>query len=68
MGDLTINGTLNVTSRDTSGNPYSLTFMGTTGITTLTGNATFNVSNSTGGGAGTLYLGRFERRRHGPDD
>ena len=31
--------------------------MGTTGITTLTGNATFNVSNSTGGGAGTLYLG-----------
>jgi autotransporter-associated beta strand protein len=54
MGDLTINGsTLGLASDDASGSPYSLTL----GFTTLTGNATFNVANSAGGGAGTLVLG-----------
>ena len=57
VGDLSINGTLNVTSPDTTTNPYSLTFAGATGITTLTGNANFNVSNRAGGGVGTLVLG-----------
>jgi autotransporter-associated beta strand protein len=58
MGDLTINGSiLSVTSSDTSGNPYSLTFKGNSGITTLTGSATFNVFNSASGGTGTLFLG-----------
>ena len=58
MGDLSINGsTLFVTSSDTSASPYSLTFMGNTGITTLSGNATFNVANSSSGGVGTLVLG-----------
>ena len=54
MGTLTINGsTLSVMSNDTSGNPYSMSF----GATTLMGNATFSVANSSGGGAGTLLLG-----------
>ena len=57
MGDLSIGSALNVTSPDTSTNPYSVTFAGATGITTLTGNATFNINNSTGGGAGMLVLG-----------
>ena len=58
IGDLSIGtSTLNVTSTDTSGSPYSLTFSGSTGVTTLTGSPTFSVSNSLGGGAGTLVLG-----------
>jgi autotransporter-associated beta strand protein len=58
MGDLTINGSiLSVNSSDTSGSPYSLTFKGISGITTLAGSPTFNVSNSAGGGTGTLFLG-----------
>ncbi len=54
MGGLSINGSmLSVASDDISGSPYSLTL----GTTTLTGNATFNVTNSAGGGSGTLRLG-----------
>jgi autotransporter-associated beta strand protein len=45
--------TLNVTSSDATASPYSLTLADTT----LTGNATINVANSTGGGAGTVTLG-----------
>jgi autotransporter-associated beta strand protein len=44
---------LNVTSSDATASPYSLTL----GPTALTGNATINVANSTGGGAGTVTLG-----------
>ncbi len=47
------NSTLSLTSADTSGSPYSLT---ATNAATLTGNAIFNVANSSGGGTGTLAL------------
>ena len=58
LGDLSIGGsTLNVTSSDTSGSPYSLSFSNATNTTTLTGNPTFNLVNSTGGGAATLNVG-----------
>ena len=54
MGPLSIGThTLNVNSSDTSGNMYTLTM----GATTLTGNPTFNVSNSSGNGQGVLVLG-----------
>ena len=54
MGNLTIGGhTLNVNSSDTSGSMYTLTM----GATTLTGNPTFNVTNSTGNGQGVFVLG-----------
>ena len=54
MGTLTLNAsTLNVTSDDTSGNPYSLAF----GNTTINGPAALNMNNSTGGGAATVTLG-----------
>ena len=60
LGDLSIGtSTLSVSSPDTSGNPYSLAFSGSTGVVTLSGNPTFNVNNSAGGGAGTLALGSF---------
>ncbi|HEX3999112.1 MAG TPA: autotransporter-associated beta strand repeat-containing protein [Pirellulales bacterium] len=58
MGDLTINGsTLNVVGNYNSTDAYSLSLVGAAQTTTLTGNPTFNVSNSVGGGPGTLYLG-----------
>jgi fibronectin-binding autotransporter adhesin len=45
---------MSVTSSDTSGNAYSLTL----GMVTFDGNASsFNVSNSAGGGTGTLIVG-----------
>lgn len=54
MGPLTINGsTLNVISSDATSNPYILTL----GAATMTGNATFNVAASGGGGPGTLRVG-----------
>jgi autotransporter-associated beta strand protein len=54
MGALSIGAnTLNVTSTDTTTTAYSLTF---SGATTLTGNATINVANSSGGGAGTARV------------
>lgn len=54
MGTLTIgSNALAITSADTSTNAYSLSFNGTT----LSGNPTFNVADSAGGGKGTLVLG-----------
>jgi len=54
VGTLSIGAnTLTVSSADTSNAAYSLT----AGVTTLTGNATFAVSSSAGGGAGTIKLG-----------
>ena len=54
IGNLSIGtNTLSVTSPEASLSAYSLNATSTT----LTGNATFNVANSTGGGAGTLALG-----------
>ncbi len=54
MGPLSIgSNTLNVNSSDTSGSMYTLTM----GATTLTGNPTFNVSNSSGNGQGVLVFG-----------
>jgi autotransporter-associated beta strand protein len=63
-GGLTIGAnTLNLTSSDATINPYSLTF---TSVGTLTGNATFNVANSAGGGPGTLNLGGLNEGAGGP--
>lgn len=58
LGDLSI-GTnlLTVGSSDTSSNPYSLTFSGNTGVTTLTGSPAFIVNKSSGAQMGTLNLG-----------
>lgn len=56
MGALSMNGTLNLTSGDSSGSSYSLTV----GPTTLVSNPTFNITNSTGNGAGTLVLGAVD--------
>jgi autotransporter-associated beta strand protein len=58
MGSLSMGGVaLSVTSADTTSNAYSLTF----GYTQFQGtSATFNVSNSAGGGAGTLVLGTLD--------
>ena len=54
MSTLSIgSSSLSVTSSDTTATAYSLTM----GATTLSGNATFNVAASSGGGAGTLTLG-----------
>ena len=58
LGDLTIgSNTLTVSSSSATSSPYSLTFAGGSGITTMNGSPTFNVNNSTGGGTGTLNLG-----------
>ena len=60
LGDLSIGAdTLSVTSPSATASPYSLTFAGATGVTTLNGNPTFNVYNSAGGGAATLVLGQL---------
>ncbi len=54
LGPLSMSAhTLNLASGDATSSPYSLTF----GATAVTGTATFNVANSSGGGAGTLQLG-----------
>jgi hypothetical protein len=53
LGNLSIgNATLTASSVDTSGNPYTLNFQSTA----QNGSPTFNVSNSAGGGHGTLNL------------
>jgi hypothetical protein len=53
LGNLTVNSsTLTVSSADTTGAPYSLNVESTT----ASGNPTFNVQSSTGGGRGTLVL------------
>ncbi len=63
-GGVTIGAnTLNVTSSDATNTPYSLTF---NGASTLNGNATFNVANSAGGGAGTLSLAAVNEGAGGP--
>ncbi len=63
-GGVTIGAnTLNVTSSDATNTPYSLTF---NGASTLNGNATFNVANSAGGGAGTLSLAGVNQGAGGP--
>lgn len=60
VGDLTIGSNiLNITSSSGTTSPYSLTFAGLSGTTTLNGNPTINVYNSTGGGTGTVTLGAF---------
>ena len=53
MGNLSIGAQLSLTSSDTSGSPYGLTLANVT----LTGNSTFSVASSAGGGAGSLILG-----------
>lgn len=54
MGTLGIGANrLSVTSADATASPYSLTLA----ASSLSGNPTFDVANSTGGGAGTLVLG-----------
>lgn len=54
--------TLNVTSSDGTNSPYSLTLKNTT----LTGNATINIANSTGNGPGTVTLGSVNDGAGGP--
>ena len=63
MGALSLGAnTLNVASSDTTATPYSLTF---NGASTLTGNGTINVANSTGGGAGTVRVSTLGDGGHG---
>ena len=65
MGTLSIGtSALNVASANTSTDGYDLTL----GATSLTGNPTFNVASSTGGGPGTLILGGAQRQQHRPHD
>jgi fibronectin-binding autotransporter adhesin len=68
LGPLSLGAaTLNVASTDATTTPYSLTFNGNS---TLTGNGTLNVANSTGGGAGQVNLtglgGAFSLTKTGP--
>ncbi len=53
MGNLSIANKLSLTSSDNTANAYGLTLANVT----LTGNSTFDVANSAGGGAGKLTLG-----------
>ncbi len=62
VGDLSIGTStaptvLNITSPSATNSPYSLTFAGVSGITNLNGTTTVNISNSAGGGTGTVVLG-----------
>ena len=68
IGSLSLGAnTLNVASSDATATPYSLTV---NGATTLTGNGTINVANSTGGGTGRVNLstvgGAFSLTKTGP--
>jgi fibronectin-binding autotransporter adhesin len=58
MGNVSIGAVkLSVTSADTTTSPYSLTLGSVTLTGTGSGTTSFDVSNSSGGGAGTLTLG-----------